>query len=406
MHLLNTTSTQDVIAIINSTFSYCQYAESVPLYDAVGRTLAQDVFAKEYVPSFHRSTVDGYAVRAADTFGCSDSIPAILQICGEVLMGQAADFTVSSNTCAAVPTGGAIPEGADAVVMLEYTEAYNADTVGILKPAVPGSNLIFKGDDTIPGKLVLQAGRILNPQDIGALAAMGCGTVQVVKKLQIGVISTGDELVPVENTPKEGQIRDVNTVMLCAMIKNMGCVPLQYPKIPDQDAALENALRQAVTKCDIVLISGGSSVGLKDATCRVMERQGHVLLHGISMKPGKPTLLANIQGKPVFGLPGNPVAACFVTQLFVRAAVEQLTGSVLSVQKVTAQLKQAVDSNHGREQFCAVRLKKSGDVIYAEPVRSKSGLITSLAGTDGYFCIPRDCEGMPRDSKIEVVLFQ
>ena len=317
-------------------------------------------------------------------------------------MGQGADFVLPPESCCAVPTGGAIPEGADSVVMMEYTEDYGDGTIGILKSTAPGQDLIFRGDDVYPGKTVLKAGRVLSSQDIGALAAIGVVRVPVAKKLTVGVLSTGDELVPPEAVPGPGQIRDVNSPMLEAMFCLYGTEVINYGIVKDDEALLSATVTKAVEECDMVLLSGGSSVGVKDAACRIIESMGEVLLHGIAIKPGKPTIIGKSQGKPVIGLPGHPVAAYFITKLFVLPLVNRLTGREQVNYSVTAQITENISANHGRAQYHCCRLEKKNGVLLAYPIRSKSGLITTLAGADGYFCIDRDCEGIPQGAQVQV----
>lgn len=378
--------------------------EVLPLCACLGRILAQDVLSDEFVPNFDRSSVDGYAVKASDTFGCSDSMPAILKMSGVVNMGAAAQLEIEEGSCAYVPTGGAIPKGADAVVMIEYTESYGAGEIGILKSAAPGNNMIFRGDDVFPGKTVLKAGRILRPEDIGALAALGINEVKVSKKPVVGILSTGDELVRTDEKPEVGQVRDVNSAMLAAAAVDFGAEAKCFGIVRDGYVRLHNAVSEAIEECDILLISGGSSVGQMDSTCAVIERLGTLLLHGIAMKPGKPTIAGAINGKPVFGLPGHPVAAHFVAEVFVRPLVMQLMGASAARRCVRARLTEAVPSNHGRAQYGGVILTEEGGALCARPVHSKSGLISTLAGCDGYFIVPRDCEGYPCGTEIEVYI--
>ena len=396
---------EEASALIESVFAKCMQEEEIPLEDAPGRVLAKPVKGTEYVPGFDRSTVDGYAVIASDTFGCSDALPALLALCGEVEMGKNAERKLSKGECIYVPTGGAMPEGSDAAVMIEYTENYGDGTVGILKSAAPGNNLIFRGDDVSPGKEVLPAGRKLTAGDIGALAAMGISRVLVAKKPLVGIISTGDELVSIDETPQEGQIRDVNSVMLGALVQEAGAEYISYGILKDDEAFLKAAFDKALTECDMVLISGGSSVGMKDVTCSVLESRGEVLFHGLAMKPGKPTILGKADGRPVFGLPGHPAAACFVSELFVKPLLARMMGRTVRPRTVTARITEAVSANHGRAQYMGVTLHEENGILYAKPVHSKSGLITSLAGTDGFFCIPRDCEGISADETIQVRIY-
>lgn len=402
--MLSVKTPEEVLAIIESEFAPLpDRAEAVPLCAAIGRVLAEDVTAGEYVPAFDRSTVDGYAVRARDTFGCSDAIPAILSLSGQVLMGQGADKALEPDCCIAVPTGGEVPAGADSVVMLEYTEDYGDGSIGIAKAAAPGQNMIFKGDDVFPGKPVLEKGRLLADRDIGALAAIGCAQVQVVKKPRVGIISTGDELVPPERQPGPGQVRDVNGSMLHAMFASAGAEVSYYGIIKDERERLEAAVKAAESACDMVVISGGSSVGVKDATCKIIEALGTLLLHGIAIKPGKPTILGKCGSKPIVGLPGHPVAAYFVTKLFILPLLSRLMGQKVRTFSVTARLAESMSANHGRAQYQCVRLIEEHGQLIAYPIRSKSGLITTLAGADGFFCIGRDCEGLPENAEIQVI---
>ncbi len=403
--MLNVKTPEEVLALITEEFAPLPNLEqTVPLTEAMGRVLSRDIAAKEYVPDFDRSTVDGYAVRACDTFGCTDAIPAILTQVGAVLMGEAAAMELQPGDCAAVPTGGAMPGGADAVVMVEYTEDYGDGTIGISKSAAPGANIIFRGDDVCPGKAILKKGRVLRSQDIGALAAIGRAAVPVQKKLTVGVISTGDELVPPGTHPGPGQVRDVNSPMLEAMLTAFGVTVINYGIAADDELLLSEKMTAAVSACDAVLLSGGSSVGVKDAACRIIGSMGKLLLHGIAIKPGKPTILGKAGEKPLVGLPGHPVAAYFITKLFVLPLLGRLMGRDMAVTTVTARVTESISANHGRAQYHCCRLEHREDGLWACPIRGKSGLITTLAGADGYFCIPRDCEGLPKGALVQVTV--
>ena len=403
--MLQVKTPEEVLRLIHDKFRpVSELTEFVPISAAAGRTLSEDIIAEEYVPDFNRSTVDGYAVRAADTFGCSDAIPAILSLQGEIRMGEDAGFALLRENCAYVPTGGALPEGADCAVMLEYTEDYGDGTIGILKPGAPGMNVIFRGDDVYPGKIVLQAGRVLSAQDIGALAAIGRTVVPVQRKLKIGVISTGDELVPPGQKPLPGQVRDVNTALLSALLTEQGAEVHSYGIIVDDEDLLRETVTRAVQECDAVLLSGGSSVGVKDASCRIIESLGELLLHGIALKPGKPTIMGRAGNKPLVGLPGHPVAAFVVARLFMVPLLDRLAGRERPLWSVTAELSESVGANHGRAQVNPCRLLRQDGRVLALPIRSKSGLITQLAGADGFFCIERDCEGLPKGAPVQVYL--
>ena len=402
--MLHVKTPEEVLALIETEFAPVAGMELVSLSAAVGRVLAEDIAATEYVPDFDRSTVDGYAVRARDTFGCTDAIPAILPVQGEIFMGEGADFTLNPEECAAVPTGGAVPEGADSVVMVEYTEDYGDGTVGISKAAAPGQNMIFRGDDVYPGKVILKKGRVLSSQDIGALAAIGRVRVPVMKKLTVGILSTGDELVPPDMVPGPGQVRDVNGPLLEAMLTAFGVNVIHYGIVIDDEAKLTAVVTKAAAECDAVLMSGGSSVGVKDAACRIISSMGTLLLHGIAIKPGKPTIIGKAGVKPLVGLPGHPVAAYFVTKLFILPLLARLMDKTMTNYTVTARVTESISANHGRAQYHCCRLERRDGDLYAYPIRGKSGLITTLAGADGYFCISRDCEGLPQGAEIQVTV--
>ena len=402
--MLSVKTPEEVLSLIESEFNTVTGTQTVPLSAAMGRVLAEDIAAQEYVPDFNRSTVDGYAVRAKDTFGCTDAIPAILPLQGEVLMGEGAGFALKPECCVAVPTGGAVPDGADSVVMLEYTEDYGDGTIGILKSVAPGQNMIFRGDDVYPGKVILQKGRVLSSQDIGALVAIGQVQVPVQRKLTVGVISTGDELVPPEVKPGPGQVRDVNSPMLEAMLTAYGTDVINYGIVVDNEALLAQTVTRAVSECDAVLLSGGSSVGVKDAACRIIESMGNLLLHGIAIKPGKPTILGKAGVKPLVGLPGHPVAAYFITKLFVLPLLGRLSGRADTAYTTTAAVSENISANHGRAQYHCCHLEERDGQLIAHPIRGKSGLITTLAGAHGYFCIDRDCEGLPRGAQVQVTI--
>ena len=403
--MLKVKTPEEVLKLIEEEFApLADFTETVPLGQAIGRVLAEDIAAKEYVPDFDRSTVDGYAVRARDTFGCSDAIPAILPLAGEVLMGEGAEFELAPETCCAVPTGGAVPRGADSVVMIEYTEDYGDGSIGIAKAAAPGQNMIFRGDDVHPGKVILEAGRLLTSQDIGALAAIGRVQVPVKKKLTVGVISTGDELVEPDAKPGPGQVRNVNGPMLEAILAMYGAKAINYGIVKDDEPLLKATVEKAVSECDAVLLSGGSSVGVKDAACRIIEGMGSLLMHGIAIKPGKPTILGKTGAKPLVGLPGHPVAAYFITKLFVLPMLSRLSGRKTVSHTTAARITESISANHGRAAYHCVRLEEKNGELWAQPIRGKSGLITTLAGADGYFCISRDCEGLPQGAEIQVTI--
>ena len=403
--MLSVKTPEEVLSMCAEQFPEALPGEKIPVCSAWGRVLAEELVCGEYIPGFDRSTVDGYAIRAVDSFGCSEAIPAILPLGAAVEMGKSAPEPLEKGRCVPIPTGGALPKGADAVVMIEYTEDYGDGSVGIFKPAAPGENVIYKGDDARPGKRILSAGRRLTAPDIGALAAMGMPSVSVVRKPLVGILSTGDELVPPEEAPAAGQVRDVNSATLAALCQSAGAECETYGIVPDDESALGQALDEALSRCDTVIISGGSSVGQKDAVSRVIASRGELLFHGIAMKPGKPTMLGKVGGKGVWGLPGHPVAAFFTAQLFVCPLIARLGGRSMETKTVRARLTEPLSANHGRAQYTGVFLREEGGQLFALPIRSKSGLIVTLADSDGFLCVPRDCEGYPAGAEVDVTLY-
>jgi len=405
--MLNVKTPEEVNEIIKSLMT-CSIRESfkcenIKAVNALGRILHQDIIAQENVPGFNRSTVDGYAVLSSDTFGCSEGLPSVLKLTGEVLMGESADEPVKSGFCVIVSTGGEVPDGADAVVMHEFTEDYGSGLIGMQKPVAPGANIIFKNDDAAKGDVILKSGLKITPHDIGILSALGYINVDVRCKPVAGVISTGDELVAAGAVPKNGQVRDVNLPMLCAALHKFGADVKDFGIMKDEEALIHAAMMEAVRVCDFVLISGGSSAGTRDMTAKIIESEGEILLHGIAMKPGKPTILGVVKEKPVFGLPGHPVAAYMVTELFVRPLISGLTGAEDKRKTTKATLSEAISSNHGREEYIVVRLDEKGET--AAPVKGKSGLISGLSEVDGYICVPRDCEGLAKGEEVVVIYF-
>jgi molybdopterin molybdotransferase len=392
----------EAIKIIHEHFGKLRTkAECVALDSALDRILAQDIIAKEIVPDFNRSTVDGYAVIGSDVFGCSDTIPALLTRIGESFMGRHADLKVEKGQCVYVPTGGEVPEGADTLIMLEYAEELGDAQVAFYKPAAPGTNMIFRGDDTKPGEVILPAGRRINVADTGTLAAIGVTEVPVMCQPRVGIITTGDELVLPGEKLEMGQIRDVNGPMLMHAVKEAGGIPFFWGIIRDDDMAIKTAIQNAIMDCDLLILTGGTSVGEKDAAPRVISELGTMLVHGLAAKPGKPTLFGEVNSIPVFGLSGNPLAAYFMFYLLIRPLLFNMQGYQPVKRSITLPLERSIPSNQGREEFVPVMIKDG--IIH--PIANKSGLITLLANTDGFIRIPRDLEGLPQGAMVEVTLF-
>ena len=382
--------------------------EVVSLQQALGRTLAADISAPEDIPYFRRSTVDGYAVCAKDTAAAGESIPTFLTRKGTVKMGSLARETVPSGACAEVPTGGMVPDGADAVVMVEYTEAFGTDGVAIYQSVAVGENIVQVGDDVKCGALVLSAGRKLTPQDMGALAAVGVTQVAVYERPKVTIFSTGDELVVPEAEAKDGKVRDINTSALTALAESCEFSVIRTELLPDEEALLEEKLRQAMETSDIVVLSGGSSRGEKDKTFEVIDRVAKpgAFTRGLAIKPGKPTILGyDAASKTLLvGLPGHPVAAILVFELLLGWLQQELRKTPIRP-PLPGKLTSNAPGGQGKLICHLCRIQWAGDGYEVEPVFAKSGLITSLVAADGYFLIDRDTEGMTVGQTVLVHLF-
>lgn len=381
--------------------------EELPLAAALGRVLAKPVYAPEDVPAFHRATVDGYAVRSQDLRGIAPGRPARLQVVGRVLVGRAAAVRVEPGQAVAVPTGGMLPPGADCVVMFEHTTREGSWLL-VHRFAGPGDNVIARGEDAAAGLALLTPGRRLGPAELGALAGAGVTRVPVTRPPRVALLLTGDEIVPPERTPAPGQIRDINGVALAAALRQDGAQPLEPVYVPDEPAAFREALRRALQQADLVLISGGSSVGERDLTAQLaaeLEPPG-VILHGVALKPGKPTLFAMAGRKPVFGLPGNPVSALVVYRLLVRPVVFRWLGLEPPPgpgPRIRARLETALRRPAGREEYVPVALLWRGGEYAARPQPRKSGLITALTGAQGLVHLPMAIDELPAGAEVEVI---
>ncbi len=382
--------------------------ESVSSTMALGRVTARAVLSPEALPAFARSTVDGFAVRAQDTYGASDSLPAYLELAGEVAMGAAPGFNLRPGQAGLIHTGGMLPEGADAVVMLEYTQSARSGQLELLRAAAPGENVLHAGEDVRAGEVVLPAGVRMRPAEIGGLMALGILAVDVVRKPIAGILSSGDEVIAPELTPAPGQVRDVNSYSLSALVEKYGGVARRYGILADQPAALEGALRQALDECDLVIITAGSSASTRDLTAQVIDQLGPpgVLVHGVNVKPGKPTILGVCRGKAVVGLPGNPVSALVIATLMVTPLLERLFGLPADPVRpaVSARLAINLPSQAGREDYVPVRLVRRGGELEAQPIFYKSNLIFTLARADGLARIPADANGIGAGEALEVIL--
>ncbi|MDD1696328.1 MAG: molybdopterin molybdotransferase MoeA [Methanoregula sp.] len=375
--------------------------ESVFLPESFHRILARDVHADRDIPGFTRSVVDGYAVRASDTTGSGETIPSIFNLLGRVEMGVSLNSSINPGECIYVPTGGILPAGADSVVMIEHTEQIGEEVL-VKKPVANGENVLFFNEDFSSGEVVCSKGRRLTSQDIGVLAAAGCTDVPVVKMPKVGIISTGNELVRVNEKPMPGQVRDVNSFVIAAFMREQGCKPVFYGIVRDDREALRFAISRAAAECDAVMISGGSSKDERDMVAAIIAERGRVLVHGIAISPGKPTIIGEYDGKPVIGLPGHPASAFIVLIAIVRHLITEMTGETgATMQTLQATLGQNVPSARGREDYVRVVVRNG----IAMPLFGKSGLLNTLVRSSGVIRVPAESEGLETGTRVEVIVW-
>ena len=379
-----------------------------PLADVLGAVLAEPALASEDVPGFDRSTVDGYAVLAEDTAGAGESLPCFLQLKGEVLMGQAAPCGITHGECVYVPTGGMLPEGANAVVMVEYCDRF-AGSVAVADAVSPGRNVVWRGEDVKAGQTVLQSGCRLRPADLGALAAIGREQVLVWEGPRTAIFSTGDEIVPPGQEKLEiGQVRDINSSAVAAQAQQAGFRITRTAIIPDREDELRQTLKQAMADNDVVVVSGGSSQGIKDMTERVIGSISDpgILTHGLALKPGKPTIIGWDEASSTLfiGLPGHPVSAMMVFDSVLLGWWRKATGQAPR-KPIAARLDRNVMGAPGKETYQPVRLQLTDDGWLAEPVFYRSGLISALAAADGFFVLDRNREGLGAGEQVLVYLY-
>lgn len=384
--------------------------EDVPMTEAVFRVIGEPVKVMEDMPGFDRSTMDGFAVRSSDTFGASESSPALFQIAGEVAMGEMYDVQPSRGQAVRIWTGGALPPGCDAVVMLEQTEELDEQTIEVLKAVAPYENVVRKGEDFKAGETLLKVGRRLRPQDLGLLASVGRRTIRVYRKPSVAIISSGDEIVPIDQNPPPGCMRDVNRHTLTALAREAYADPVWIGIAPDTFDALSSLVNQGLHVSDLVLISGGSSMGSRDLVIEVLEsyKDSQILLHGVSVSPGKPLILARVGDTPVFGLPGHPVSAMVCFEQFVVPLIRRLEGETslkpFFRPALQAFLSRNLSSREGRTDYIRVRLQQNENGILAVPIPGKSGMVSAMVRADGFVRIAADCEGLYKGDQVTVHL--
>lgn len=382
--------------------------EQVRLAQTTGRILATDIVADIDLPDFARATMDGYAVRAASTFGASESNPAFLTVKGTVAMGQVPDFSIGTGEAVRISTGGMLPAGADGVIMIEHTEALDDTTIEAYRSVAPGQNMVEIGEDIRKNTVIVPRGRRIRPQEAGLLAALGIQAVEVYQKPRIGIISTGDEIVAIDKAPGPGQLRDINTYTLSGLVLETGATPVSFGIVGDNFETLLERCAEALAACDMVLISGGSSVGTRDFTTAVLAalQEARILVHGISISPGKPTILAKVGQKAFWGLPGHVVSAMIVFSRVVRPFIKHIGGGSPAQEKelrVAARLTRNVASAQGRVEYIRVLLTEKDGQLWAEPILGKSGLISTMVKADGLIEIDLNTEGLDKGATVAVI---
>lgn len=385
--------------------------ETVPLEKAFGRILSEDIISPEDLPGFFRSSVDGCAVKAQDTFGATEALPAMLEVRGEVTMGQMPTVAVEQGEAVKISTGGMLPDGADGVVMVEYCHALDENTIEVGRAISPLENVILPNDDFRKGSPVLIKGSRLRPQDVGVMAGLGLSQFSVYKRPRVAIISSGDEVVPIVQRPRPGQVRDVNTYTLSAFCWQSGAEPMALGLCSDNFEELKAMVEKGFKEADTVWISGGSSVGTMDLTFKVFETFDNVelLVHGISISPGKPTIIARIGSKAIFGLPGHTASAMVVAEIFLAPFLGGLSGEASlpeSLQnEIEAELSRNIESASGREEYIRVKLERREGKLIAAPIFGKSGLISTLVEADGLIRVNRNTEGLYQGEKVKVMVF-
>jgi molybdopterin molybdotransferase len=383
--------------------------ETIDTARALNRVLAEVPIAHSPLPAFPRSTMDGYAVRASDTFGASEAIPAYLTVIGESPMGSAPTRSAARGTAMIIHTGGMLPAGADAVVMIERTQQTTETEIEVMRAVAPGENVLQVGEDVQPGDPLFPIGHLLRPQDLGGLMALGITQVIVAQQPRVGILATGDEVIDPHAEPQPGQVRDVNTYSIGGIVERAGGVARSGGIIRDNFEALYEAAQNLLDRSDVLVLSAGSSVSVRDMTADVIKRLGQpgLLVHGVSIKPGKPTIIAVCEGKPVFGLPGNPVSAMVVGDLFITPTLWRLQGCDHPPlrQTIRARLTHNLASVPGRVDYIQVKLIDRDGELWAEPVFGKSNLIYTLVKADGMLIIPIDANGVAASELADVRLF-
>ncbi len=397
--------------LLDALRSFVRKTEKYTLPEALDRIISSDILSPEDLPNHPRSTMDGFAVRAADTFGASGTMPCYLEIDGDVAMGEMPRESVRQGKCFRIATGGLLPHGSDAVMMFEHTIPVDEKMIEVVKSVGVGINFIDKGEDIAKDSPALSSGHLLRPQDLGLLAGLGISEVEVYAKAKVGILSTGDEIVHWSESPPPGKIRDINSITLSGLCRRMGATVTDYGIVKDSEESFFATLERASKENDVVLFSGGSSVGMRDLGERVIEKLGSpgILVHGVALKPGKPIIIGLSNGTAIFGLPGHPVSAMVCFELFVDPALRLIAGTSHPENSIRPTVDAILDRNlnsaAGRLDLVRVQIQKQkNNLPLAVPVLGKSGSISTLSRAHGYFFINEASQGLNKDTQVKVHL--
>jgi molybdopterin molybdotransferase len=409
VEFLTSITSAEALALIESFPLGGQHKTDVNLNEATGRILATNIVASENIPPFRRSLVDGYAVKAKDTYGARETSPALLVHSGEVRVGQSTTVVVGNGQAVYVATGAMVPEGADAILMQEYVRktSDNSQDVEATKGLRVGENICFMGEDVSAGQIIFEKGRKLTPFDMGVLSALGITHVPAVSKPLVGLISSGDEIVNPDTTPPHGKVRDINTYTISSLLSAHGC-DVRFAGIAKDSLDEISEKLTSLNDCNLILLSGGSSKGQSDFVTSAIEHLGgQILFHGLNIKPGKPTIFGRLWDKPVFGLPGHPVSCAMVVVKFVLPLVKRLSGIRSSnlFNSIKGILTTNIPSSYGIEEYVRVTVHREEGQLSVSPVFAKSSVISMLSAADGYIVVEEGTEGLEAGVEVEVYSF-
>jgi molybdopterin molybdotransferase len=397
-------SIEEAREIIRLNQSYSLQVDKINIENSLGRIISRDIVSECNVPGFRRSIMDGYAVKHSDLVNASECSKVELKLVGEVEMGRTAEVSISEGECAYIPTGGMLPEGADSVLIIENTTVMSKNTILAYEKTLIGENVVSEDEDIKKDTTILKKGKKIRPYEMGVLASIGCISLEVYKCLRIGILSTGDEIVSPYETPKMGQVRDINTYLLTGLVRECNCEPVIFNVKTDEYNEIFNTTKQAIAECDIVLIVGGSSMGIKDQTLRVLKgmENSQVLIHGLALKPGKPTIIAKCNNKMIFGMPGHPLSCAVVYKTLVKYYLDYIMNYREEEYPVLCELTNGYKKTKGREEYIPVVIEEKEGEFYATPIVGRSGIITTFSKAYGYFKTRKEQDNVLKGDRVLV----